>query len=94
VAFLFTTIFWVAFVGGFFGVFLERIVMGRLSHVRNKDVQLAFTQKARLQLLEDYKTECGKGREDLWYKYLMTVYTHGMKFVWFMLALGVLAIAF
>ncbi len=90
-ALIFTVLFCAGLVAALLGVFVERgIVMGRLSSLRNEKVPLAFTQKARYQLLEDYKNEYGSGSEDIWYKYLITAYTHGMKYVWFMLVIAVL----
>ena len=92
---IFVVLFWAGFAAILFCVFVERgIIMGRLSSIRNKRVPIAFTQKTRFQLIEDYKNEHGSGREDVWYKYLRMIYSHGLKYVFFMFGIAVLAFIF
>ena len=74
------------------GVVAERyVVEGRLSRIRKSKLPLAFTQKARLKRLEEYRNEYGQGEEDFWYRYLQVLNNYGLKYMGVMLLLGVLA---
>ena len=92
---LFIIIFWLGFAAMLVAVVAERFVVeGRLSRIRNAKLPIAFTQKARIKRLEDYKQEFSKGEEDLWYRYLQTINKHGTRYVIVMLVMGVLAFLF
>lgn len=68
--------------------------MRRLSKARGQPVKLAFSHKTRTLLYESYKTECGYGQEDFWYKYLTGIEKHGTKSIYGFAALVILAIIF
>ncbi len=86
-------LFYFGFVVILAGVFIRTLIVdSRLSHVRRSKLPLTFSKKSHLQRLTDYKIECCRGHEDIWYKYLHLVHTQGLKFVVVVLFIFALAI--
>lgn len=74
------------------GVYGERaVVMGSLSKVKGEEVKLAYTQKARFALIEEYRVQCCHGSADFWYTFLNLAYSKGMWVCWGFIALALLS---
>ena len=89
-------LFFLLFVFAFIGVFLERaVIMKKLSQHRNIKVNLAYTQKQRFKNLEEYRTIVENENGNLIsYWILHGLYSHGQRYVVFLILLVIISFMF